>query len=92
MEAAGEPLNIARGGILVRSRVIPAEGTEFWVYFTIQNHPEAFITHGRIVRAQRDVLAVAFLEEPAGLERILESLEPAQEPQAGTVPLNEPIG
>lgn len=75
VEARACSLNIGIGGILLRSPVIPPEGTELWLHLALEDRPEAFfITRGRIVRTEPDGLAVIFLEQPAGLESMLRSL------------------
>ncbi len=77
LEGAGEPVNISIGGVLLRSAVIPSAGTDLWVHFSLQDHPEKFITTGRVAHTEQDKLAVMFLEQPAGLGELLQSLERA---------------
>ena len=60
--------------MLLWSAVVPEEGTELWVHFSFEHAPKAFITLWQVVRARPGVLAVRFLEEPAGLRRTLNSL------------------
>ncbi len=77
LEGSGEPVNIAVAGLLVRTDVVPAEGTSLWVHFTIAGPPGEFIASGRVVHSQPHLLGLVFLEEPAGLRRLLESVESA---------------
>ncbi len=74
-DATGDLLDIGTGGILVRSPVIPPQGTNLTARFTVDGYAATFDCRGRVVRAQMDVLAVMFLEEPKGLAELLQWLE-----------------
>lgn len=75
MEATGELIDISRGGARIRSEVKPLEGAEIAVRFTVQNYLEVFEVRGIVLRVQSDSWAVLFLEEPAGLAKLLRSLD-----------------
>ncbi len=75
MEAAGELLDISRGGARIRSEVKPLEGAEIAVRFTVQNYPEVFEVRGIVLRVQSDSWAMMFLEKPGGLAKLLRSLD-----------------
>ena len=81
--AVGELLDIGTGGLLIRSRLVPDKGTNIWAQFTVAGYPGAFESRGRVVRSQLDVVAVMFLEPPAGLEKLLGWLEHRTPPPAG---------
>ena len=74
-KTTGELVDVSRGGIRIRSKVKPLEGEEIAVRFTLQNYPEVFEVRGIVLRVQSDSWAVLFLEEPAGLAKLLRSLD-----------------
>ena len=87
MEAAGEMVDISRGGARIRSEVKPLEGEEIVVRFTVQNYPEVFAVRGLVVRVHLDSWAVLFLEEPVGFAKLLRSLDERTQKQVAS-----PIG
>ena len=80
-EATGELVDIARGGLCIRSEVKPLEGEELTVRFTVQGHVGVFEIRGLVVRLQSNSWAMMFLEETAKLEMLLRSLEESAEKQ-----------
>ena len=87
MEASGELIDISRGGAFIRSKVKPLEGEEIAVRFTVQNYLEVFEVRGIVLRVQSDSWAILFLEEPAGFEKLLWSLDEREQKQVAS-----PIG
>ena len=87
MEAAGELVDISRGGVHIRSEIKPLEGEDIDVRFTVQDYPEVFQVRGIVVRVHSDSWAVLFLDEPAGLTRLMRSLYEKAQKQAAS-----PIG
>ena len=74
LEATGELVDISRCGAFIRSKVQPPEGEDLVVRFTVQDYPEVFKVRGIVVRVHSDSWAMLFLDEPAGLTRLLRSL------------------
>ena len=83
-EATGELVDIAQGGICIRSEVKPLEGEELTVRFTVQEHIGVFEIRGLVVRVQSNSWAMMFLEEPVKLEMLLRSLEERAEKQVAS--------
>jgi len=84
MEAAGELVDISRGGVHIRSEIKPLEGEDIDVRFTVQDYPEVFQVRGIVVRVHSDSWAVLFLDEPAGLTRLMRSLYERAKKQAAS--------
>jgi len=79
-----ELLDVGNGGVLLRSQVTLAQGTQFGLRFTVDGYPEKFETRGRVVRTQMDIVAVMFLEEPVGLRQMLIWLDEQEQAKTGT--------
>ncbi len=77
--ATGELIDIAVGSLLLRSEAAPSRGASLPIRFTVDGHPGEFVVRGRVVRTQQQVLAVVFLEEPEELQKLMKSLEAAQQ-------------
>jgi len=75
MEAAGELVNISRGGARISSEVKPSKGEELTVRFTVPDYPEVFEVRGIVVGVHSESWSMMFLEEPAGLTKLLRSLD-----------------
>ena len=69
--AAGELVDISRGGVRIRSKFKPLEGEDITVRFTLKEYSEVFQVRGIVVGVQSDSWAVLFFEEPAGLAKLL---------------------
>ena len=78
LKGAGELLDVAKGGVLIRSADVPSEESGITVLFTVSGYQRMFEAEGRVVRAQLDTIAVMFFDEPAGLEELLRWLERPQ--------------
>ncbi len=74
VEATGELLDIGTGGILVRSQTMLDKGTNLTAGFDVKGCTGTFAAKGRVVRTQFDVLAIMFLDPPAGLDELLAEL------------------
>ena len=83
-EAAGELVDIARGGVCIRSEVKPLDGEELTVRFTVQDHIGVFEIRGMVVRVQSNSWAMMFLEEPMEMETLLRSLAEKAEKQVAS--------
>ena len=70
-------LDVAKGGVILRSEIQVSQAKEVTVHFQVQDYPEAFEVKGMVVRVQQDSLAVMFLEVPEGIEALLQWLEKA---------------
>lgn len=77
-------LDVGHGGVLLRSEVVPAQGTQLGVRFAVDGYPERFEARGRVVRTQMDIVAVMFPEEPAGLRQMLIWLDEQEQAKTGT--------
>ncbi len=75
VEATGELVDISRGGARISSEVKPLEGEELTVRFTVPDYPEVFEVRGMVVHVQSDSWSIMFLEETAGLTKLLQSLD-----------------
>jgi hypothetical protein len=71
----GELLNIGLGGVLLRSKTIPREGTRVSLRFSFDGYPEKTLAEGQVVGTKPDLMAVKFLEQPAGIDAVLNWLE-----------------
>ena len=74
-EAVGELVHIGRRGILIRSHFIPPLRTNLSIHFTVQRYGETFRVGGRVVGSEKDLIAVNFSVEPAGMEELLQWLD-----------------
>jgi hypothetical protein len=74
-EIAGELLNLGFGGVLVRTKIVHPEGTRVTLTFQFNGYPEETSAQGLVVGTKPDLMAVKFLEEPAGIESVLNWLE-----------------
>lgn len=74
-EAVGELVHIGRRGILIRSHFIPPLRTDLSIHFTVQRYGETFRAGGRVVGSEKDLIAVSFSVEPAGMEELLQWLD-----------------
>lgn len=74
-EAVGELVHIGRRGILIRSHFIPPLRTDLSIHFTVQRYGETFRAGGRVVGNDKDMIAVSFSVEPAGMEELLQWLD-----------------
>ena len=70
-EAIGELVDIAMGGALIRSEVVPSPGSEVTACFIVQGYPEEFEARGKVVRILTNAWAIEFLEEPPWLAEML---------------------
>ena len=70
-------LDVAKGGIILRSEVQVLQAKEVTVRFQVQDYPEAFEVRGMMVRVQQDSLAIMFLAVPPGIDELLQWLEKA---------------
>jgi len=68
-------VEISRRGARISSEVKPSEGEELTVRFTVPDYPEVFEVRVRVVSVQSDSWSMIFLEEPAGLTKLLRSLD-----------------
>ena len=75
MEATGELVDISRGGACIRSELKPREGEQIAVRFTIRDYPEVLEVRGMVVLVKSDSWSMMFLEETAGLTKLLQSLD-----------------
>ncbi len=73
--ATGELLDVGTGGILLRSDVNPSQGTHLQAQFAVAGYHGTFNARGRVVRTQLGVVAVMFLDQPDGLQPLLDWLE-----------------
>jgi len=78
--ATGELLDVGTGGILLRSDVSPSQGTNLQAQFAVADYPGTFKARGRVVRTQLGVVAVMFLDQPDGLQPLLDWLEQKESP------------
>ncbi len=76
-KATGDLLDIAKGGIILRSEIQISQAKEVTVRFQVQDYPEAFEVSGMVVRVQQDSLAIMFLAVPPGIDELLQWLEKA---------------
>ncbi len=74
-EAVGELVHIGRRGMLIRSHFIPPLRTNLSIHFTVQRYGETFRVGGRVVGSEKDMIAVRFSVEPAGMEKLLQWLD-----------------
>ncbi|MCH8267300.1 MAG: PilZ domain-containing protein [Acidobacteria bacterium] len=74
-EAVGELVHIGRRGILIRSHFIPPLRTDLSIHFTVQRYGETFRVGGHVVGSEKDMIAVSFSVEPAGMEELLQWLD-----------------
>ncbi len=75
MKATGDLLDVAKGGVLIRSADVPSDGSGITVRFTVSGYSRMFEAEGWVVRDQPDSIAVMFFDEPAGLGGLLRWLE-----------------
>ena len=73
--AVGELVHIGRRGILIRSHFLPPLRTNLSIHFTVQRYGETFSVGGRVVGSEKDMIAVSFSLEPAGMEKLLQWLD-----------------
>ncbi len=71
MNAIGELIDIAMGGALIRSAVIPSPGSQVTARFVVRDYPGEFEARGKVVRILTNALAIEFLEKPPWLEEML---------------------
>ena len=81
-EAVGELVHIGRRGILIRSHFIPPLRTDLSIHFTVQRYGETFRAGGRVVGSEKDLIAVSFSVEPAGMEELLQWLDKREKSKA----------
>ncbi len=74
-EAVGELVHIGRRGMLIRSQFKPPLRTDLSMHFTVQGYGETFRVGGRVVGSEKDMIAIMFPVEPAGMEKLLQWLE-----------------
>ena len=73
--ARGDLLDVAKGGALIHGAVVPSNGNGITVRFTVSGYPGKFEAEGKVVRDHPHMIAIIFLDEPAGLEELLRWLE-----------------
>lgn len=76
-------LNVARGGVLVRTDTLCREGTVISLRFKVASYPETFASRGQVVGTKQKLMAIKFLERPKGLETLLGWLDRENCPWAG---------
>ena len=74
-KAVGELVHISRRGIFVRSHFIPPLRTDLSIHFTVRGYGETFRVGGHVVGSEKDMIAVRFSVEPAGMEKLLQWLD-----------------
>jgi len=74
-EATGTMIDVAPGGVRFQSEVVPTPGVDMWILFEVAG--KSFIAPGVLVRTAPGQVAVAFRQEPFGLQRMLENLPQA---------------
>ena len=74
VEATGELVDIAMGGALIRSEVVPSPGSEVTACFIVRDYPGAFEARGKVVRVLTNAWDIEFLEEPPWLTEMLRCL------------------
>ncbi len=74
-KAVGELVHIGRRGVLIRSHFIPPLRTDLSIHFTVRGYGEKFRVGGRVVGSEKDMIAVSFSVEPAGMEKLLQWLD-----------------
>jgi hypothetical protein len=82
-EFCGELVNVGQRGILVRTNMRAPEGTDFQLSFRVEGYPDAFQARGEVAGYRRDLLAVKFLTEPAGMAQLLQWLSQENIPWTG---------
>ena len=75
MKATGELLDIAEGGVLIRSLVKPSDGIGATVRFAVSDYPRVFVADGQVVRVQMSTLVIKFFGKPPELDELLQWLE-----------------
>ncbi len=73
--AVGELVHIGRRGMLIRSHFIPPLRTNLSIRFTVHGYGETLSIGGRVVGSEKDMIAVSFSVEPAGMEQLLQWLD-----------------
>ncbi len=71
LRARGDLLDVAKGGVLIRSADLPSEDSGITVRFTVSGYSRMFEAEGWVVRAHPDSIAVMFFDEPPGLGELL---------------------
>ena len=71
IKAIGELVDIAMGGALIRSEVVPSPGSEVTACFVVQDYPGEFEARGKVVRILTNAWAMEFFEKPPWLEEML---------------------
>lgn len=84
--AGGELLDIAEGGVLIRSDSRPQTRSNIAVHLTIQGYSGTFLVHGMVVRSLTDKFAVMFTEESATLQHVLELVRKDYEQEQAPAP------
>ena len=82
-DSIGELVNIGQRGMLVRTHVEVAEGTEMPIGVTVEGYPAPLLVEGKIVGFSRDLVAVKFLKESPGIVQLLGWLSQENFPWTG---------
>jgi len=75
MRATGDLLDVAKGGVLIRSADVPSEESGITVRLTVSGYSRMFEAEGWVVS---DSIAVMYFDEPPGLGELLRWLERPQ--------------
>lgn len=78
VKATGDLLDVAEEGILIRSEIELNRRRRVMVRFKVLGYPRVLETEGRLERIHQSTLAIMFLDEPTGLEELLQWLESGQ--------------
>ena len=82
-DSSGELVNIGQHGMLVRTHVQVAQGTEFPIGVTVEGYPAPLLVKGQVVGASQNLLAVKFLQESPGIIQLLGWLSQENVPWTG---------
>ena len=73
--AFADLVNVGKYGMLLRSSVMLPEGSELQLLLRVKGYPNEILGQGKVVRANSDLMAVQFCEEPPALPQLLLWLE-----------------
>ena len=80
----GELVNFGCGGMLVRSNYVLPEGSEVSFRVVAYCYPSSFEARAQVVGGRISLMALQFLERPAGVDELLLWLEQEHCPWTGT--------
>ena len=71
----GEVLTVNGGGLVIRSKEPAPMGTVLEIRFSFQGHPAEIQAKARVVRSERNMMEIAFLEETQDIQELNQWLE-----------------